>query len=98
MIAYSNRAVADLRKISTDSRRTFGEKVAEELGSHIQATIEHIGREPHSGHELKQKRDVYTFPLVQYPFKIFYRVFKGGIRIQHIRHTSRRVWEGKRKA
>jgi plasmid stabilization system protein ParE len=94
MIAYSERAVADLRKISATSRRKFGERVAGELGAHIQATIEHIGREPYSGHELKQKREVYAFPLVQYPFKIFYRVFKGGVRIQHIRNTSRQSWEG----
>jgi len=30
-IEYSKRAVADLRKISADSRRTFGDRVAEAL-------------------------------------------------------------------
>ena len=95
-IAYSKRAVADIRRIAAESQRAFGSKPAEALGARIRATIEQLSREPYTGHELKQKSDVYVFTLVRYPFKIFYRVFNGGIRIQHVRHTSRRTWEGER--
>jgi plasmid stabilization system protein ParE len=89
-IVYSKRAVADVRKLSSDSRRSFGDKAAEALGTRIRATIEHIGREPYTGHELRQKPEVYVFALVRYPYKIFYRILDGGVRVQHIRHTSRK--------
>jgi hypothetical protein len=36
---------------------------------------------------------VHVVPLVRYPFKIFYRVLEGRVRIQHIRHGARRAWE-----
>jgi toxin ParE1/3/4 len=81
-IAYSKRALADIRRIAAETNRVFGEKVAESLGGRIRATIEQLSREPYSGHELRQKSDVYVFTLVRYPFRIFYRVFNGGIRIQ----------------
>ena len=96
IIAYSKRALADIRNIAADSARVFGPKVAEELGARIRGTIEHLGRDPYSGHELEQKSETYVFALARYPYKIFYRVFKCGIRIQHIRHTSRRSWEAER--
>jgi toxin ParE1/3/4 len=95
-IAYSKRAVADIRNIASNSTRMFGPKVAEELGTRIRVTIEQLSRDPFSGHELKQKPDTRVFALARYPYKIFYRVFNGGIRIQHIRHTSRRSREGER--
>jgi plasmid stabilization system protein ParE len=31
--------------------------------------------------------------LVRYPYKIFYRILDDGVRILHIRHTSRPAWE-----
>jgi len=34
-VEYSNRAVADLRKISADSRRAFGDRVAKALEMRI---------------------------------------------------------------
>jgi toxin ParE1/3/4 len=95
-IAYSKRSLADIRRIAAETNRVFGETVAQSLGGRIRATIEQLSREPYSGHELRQKSNVYVFTLVRYPFEIFYRVFNGGMRIQHVRHTSRRSWEGQR--
>jgi toxin ParE1/3/4 len=92
---YSNRAVADLRKISADSRRAFGDRVAEALEARIRAVVEHISRQPWIAPEVEQRPGLHVAPLVRYPFKIFYRVFEDRVRIQHIRHTSRRPWTGR---
>jgi toxin ParE1/3/4 len=94
-VEYSNRAVADLRKISADSRRAFGDRVAEALEARIRAVVEHISRQPWIAPEVEQRPGLHVAPLVRYPFKIFYRVFEDRVRIQHIRHTSRRLWAGR---
>jgi toxin ParE1/3/4 len=94
-VEYSNRAVADLRKISADSRREFGDRVAEALEARIRAVVEHISRQPWIAPEVEQRPGLHVAPLVRYPFKIFYRVFEDRVRIQHIRHTSRRPWTGR---
>jgi len=41
-VEYSKRAVADLRKIGLDSRRAFGDRVAEALEARIRAVIDRI--------------------------------------------------------
>ena len=93
-VEYSNRALADLRKISADSRRAFGDEVAGALAARIRATIKQISREPLSASELEQRPGAHVAPLVRYPYKIFYRMFEDRVRIQHVRHTSRQSWEG----
>jgi toxin ParE1/3/4 len=93
-VEYSNRAIFDLRKISADSRRAFGDRVAEALSSRIRAVVEHIGRDPLSAPEVEQRPGLRVVPLVRYPYKIFYRVLDDRVRIQHIRHTARRPWRG----
>jgi len=93
-VEYSNRALADLRKISADSRRAFGDRVAEALETRIRALIERISKDPLSAPEIEQRPGVHVVPLIRYPFKIFYRVLEDRVRIQHIRHTARRPWQG----
>ncbi len=93
-IEYSNRALADLRRISASSRRAFGERAAETLERRIRAVIDRVSKEPLSAPELEQRPGVHVVRLVRYPFTIFYRVLDDRIRIQHIRHTSRRPWQG----
>ena len=93
-VEYSNRAVADLHKISADCRRAFGDRVAKALEARIRAVIDRISSDPLSAPELEQRAGVHVVPLIRYPFKIFYRVLEDRVRIQHIRHTARRPWEG----
>ncbi len=93
-VEYSKRAVADLRKISADSRRAFGDRVAEALEARIRAVVDHIGREPLSAPVVEQRPGLRVTPLVRYPFKVFYRVFDDRVRIIHIRHAARRPWRG----
>ena len=94
IVEYSNRALADLRKISTDSRRQFGDGTAAKLEAYIRTLVEHIRAGRRDGLEIAQLPGVHVVPLVQYPYKVFYRVLKDRVRIQHIRHTSRQSWEG----
>jgi len=93
-VEYSRRAVADLRQISADSRRTFGDRVAEALEARIRAVIDRISREPLSAPEVEQRPGLHVVPLIRYPFKVFYRVLDDRVRILHIRHTARRPWQG----
>ena len=93
-VEYSKRAVADLRKISADSRRAFGDPVAEALEARIRAVIDRISRDPLSAPEVEQRPGRHAVPLIRYPFKIFYRVLDDRVTILHIRHTARRPWTG----
>lgn len=70
-IEYSNRAVANLGKISADTRRSFGNRVAQVLASRILAIIDQISREPSSAPEVFQRPGMHLVPLIRYPFKIF---------------------------
>jgi plasmid stabilization system protein ParE len=70
-VEYTNRAVADLRKISADSRRAFGDRVAEELEVRIQSVIDRISRDPLSTPEVEGRPGVHAVLLIRYPFKIF---------------------------
>jgi len=92
-VEYSRRAVADLRQISADSRRTFGDRVAEALEARIRAVIDRISREPLSAPAVEQREGLRVVPLIRYPFKVFYRVLDDRVRILHIRHTARRPWQ-----
>ena len=91
-VEYSNRAVADLRKISADSRRAFGDRVAAALEMRIRAVVDRISKHPLSAPEVKQRPGLHVVPLGRLPFLIFYRVLEDCVRIQHVRHTSRRPW------
>ncbi|MGH6670406.1 MAG: type II toxin-antitoxin system RelE/ParE family toxin [Xanthobacteraceae bacterium] len=93
-VEYSRRAVADLRKISDDSRRAFGDRVAEALEARIRAVIDRISREPLSAPKVEQRPGMYVASLARYPFRIFYRVLDDGGRIVHMRHAVRRPWRG----
>ena len=57
-VEYSRRGIADLRKISADSRRVFGHRVAEALEQRIREVVEKIGRDPLSAPELEQCLEV----------------------------------------
>ena len=95
-VEYSNRAVADLRKVSADSRAMFGDAVALVLESRIQDAVAHIAENPEAAPRVTERDEVRMFPLTRYPYKLFYRVLVDRVRILPIRHTSRRPWIGSR--
>ena len=89
-VEYSNRALADLRKLSAGSQATFGHRVAAALETRIRAIVEQIRQAPESAPRVEQRPGVHVVPLIRYPYKIFYRIIDDTVRILHIRHTSRR--------
>jgi len=95
-VEYTNRAVADLLKASADSRAAFGDAVAVALERRIREVVDHIAEHPEAAPRVVQRPGMRVFPLIRYPYKIFYRVLDERIRIVHIRHTSRRPWAGDR--
>jgi toxin ParE1/3/4 len=95
-VEYSNRALADLRKLSAGSQATFGHRVAAALETRIRAIVEQIRQAPESAPRVEQRPGVRVVPLIRYPYKIFYRIADDTVRILHIRHTSRRPWENER--
>jgi toxin ParE1/3/4 len=95
-VEYSNRALADLRKLFAGSQATFGHRVAAALEVRIRAIVEQIRQAPESAPQVEQRPGVRVVPLIRYPYKIFYRILDDTVRILHIRHTSRRPWENER--
>jgi toxin ParE1/3/4 len=91
-VAWSVRALADLGKVSADTRRTFGARVATSLLNRMEAAVAQIGEAPESGPRVEQRPGVPVLSLVRYPYRIFYRVADDRITILHIRHTSRQPW------
>jgi plasmid stabilization system protein ParE len=93
-VDYAPRAIADLKRIGLQSRRAFGDAVAVALETYIRATVVRISVLPYGAQPLPNRPGVRVVPLVRYPFKIFYTAIEDRIVILHIRHSSRRSWEG----
>jgi plasmid stabilization system protein ParE len=90
-LEFSNRFLADLRKVSAASR-PYGRTVTVAVEARIHEVIRHIAEHPEAALRVEQRSGVHVIPLVRYPCKIFYRVLTDRVRILHIRHTSRRPW------
>jgi toxin ParE1/3/4 len=93
-VEYSNRATADLRKVSADSHAMFGGVVALALEARIRDVVTYISENPEGAPRVTERSGVRMFPLTHYPYKVFYRILRDRIRGLHIRHTSRRPWVG----
>lgn len=91
-VEYTNLAAADLRKVSADSRERFGDIVAAALEKRIRDVVDKIAHHPDAAPSVMERPGLRVVPLIRYPYKIFYRVLDDGVRILHIRHTSRRPW------
>ena len=59
----------------------------------ILAVVEFVRRHPH-GAEKTNIPGVQGKVVKKYRFKVFYRVGDDLIEIVHVRHTSRRAWQG----
>jgi len=91
-VEYSKRAIADLRRIADYHTRLDDPKVAERIAARIQEVVQSLTRLPDRGRPVVQRPGVRVVLLVQYRYKIFYRVAGETVRIVHVRHTSRRQW------
>ena len=93
-VVFSPRALRNFERILDDSRRVFGRNVADELERTISRQIDRIADAPESAPRSFGRENVRALSLVRYPFRIFYRVRGDAVEIIHVRHTSRRPWEG----
>jgi toxin ParE1/3/4 len=94
-VEYSKQAIDDLRKAAEESR-AFGVATAVSVESRFREIIAHIAEHPEAAALVIERPGTRVIPLIRYPYKIFYRVFHGRVRILHIRHTSRRPWARER--
>ena len=93
-VEYTKRAMADLAKVSADSR-AFGHALAAAVEARIQEVIAHLAEHPEAAARVAERPGIRVMPLIRYPYKIFYRVLESRVRVLHIRHSARR-WPGKR--
>jgi toxin ParE1/3/4 len=94
-VEYTRQALADLRKISADSR-ALGEFVPAAVESRIRTIVAHIAEHPEAATPVAERPGMRVVPLIRYPYKIFYRILGDRVRILHIRHTARRSWTRQR--
>jgi plasmid stabilization system protein ParE len=92
-VEYSKRAVSDIRQIAAHYARSGNPAVAERIAARIQEVVAQITRLPLSGRSVVQRPGVRVVLLVNYRYKIFYRVAGDTIRVIHIRYTSRRTYD-----
>ncbi len=93
-VAYSRRAVADLRGIAAYYAGSDNPAVGEQVAARIRAVIARVERLPRSGRPVGQRPRVRVAPLLRYPYLVFYEPKGDGVRILHIRHSARRPWSG----
>ena len=92
-VQYSKRAVSDIKQIVAYYDRSGNPAVAARIVARIQEVVAQITGSPLSGRLVIQRPGVRVLPLVNYRYKLFYRVAGDMIRVIHIRHTSRRSYD-----
>jgi len=86
-VRYSRRAVADLIGIA-EYIRERNPRAAELVEKRIRASIEQLEIFPSIGRRTDDST-IRMFPIVRYPYLVFYEVVKGEIVVHHIRHARR---------
>jgi plasmid stabilization system protein ParE len=93
-VRYTPEAFADRERI-LEYVRERSPSGARNVAASIREAVAKLGDQPLSGHRTENPRVRITF-VVRYPYKIFYRISETVVEILHIRHTSRRAWNGDR--
>lgn len=93
-VDYAPRAIRDLAEIARYYRSHADERVAAAVGARIERVIGLLAQRPKIAPVLVRRPDIRIALVLRYPYKVFYRVHPDMIQILHIRHTSRRPWEG----
>ena len=87
-VRYSKRAVADLVGIA-DYIREHNPRAAVEVEKRIRTSIRQLEMFPFTGRPTDDP-SIRLFPIVRYPYLVFYEVLGGEVVIHHIRHGRRR--------
>ena len=91
-IRYTRRAFADREAIYEYYDRR-NPATAREVKAFIKKRINDLHYLPER-YPLNEEIDARAFFLGQYPYIVYYRIADDEISILHIRHASRRPWEG----
>jgi plasmid stabilization system protein ParE len=92
-VRYTPRARSDLQTILEYLDRQCLQG-ARNVKRAIKKTIAVIGRHPHGGRHLREQ-GTHVFPVGKYAYLIYWSVETDGeVWITHIRHMSRRPWDG----
>jgi addiction module RelE/StbE family toxin len=86
-VRYSKGAVTDLVAIA-DYIRDRNPRAAEEVEKRIRASIGQLEMFPLIGRPTEDP-SIRMFPIVRYPYLVFYEVAGGQVVIHHIRHARR---------
>ena len=89
-VRYSPQAFADRERIF-EYLRARSPSGARKVMESIRTAAAQLAEQPHSGYRTDDYNVRVKF-VIQYPYKIFYRVRDDIVEIAHIRHTSRRSW------
>ena len=87
-VRYSKGAVADLIAIA-DYIRERNPRAAEEVERRVRASIDQLEMFPLIGQGTDDP-SIRMFPIVRYPYLVFYEVAGSEIVIHHIRHGRRK--------
>ncbi len=87
-VRYSRRALADIVRIA-DFVREHNPSAAAALEKRIRSSIEQLQTFPLIGRPTDDP-DIRMFPIVHYPYLVFYEVVAREIVVHHIRHARRR--------
>jgi addiction module RelE/StbE family toxin len=87
-VRYSRRALADIVRIA-DHVREHNPRAAAALEKRIRSSIEQLQMFPLIGRPTDDP-DIRMFPIVRYPYLVFYEVLDREIAIHHIRHARRK--------
>jgi toxin ParE1/3/4 len=87
-VRYSKSAVTDLIAIA-DYIRDRNPHATEEVEKRIRASIGQLEMFPFSGRPTGDP-SIRMFPIVRYPYLVFYEVAGGEVVIHHIRHGRRK--------
>jgi toxin ParE1/3/4 len=91
-VEFSRRATADLHELAEEGH-SFGETASKGLEARLHGVIAHISKYPRAAPPVEDRPGIHVFPLIRYPYKVFYKVFEDRVLILHIRHASRRPWK-----
>jgi toxin ParE1/3/4 len=94
-VRYSPRATRDLDAIHEYLAKRSPRGAVNVMAT-IFASVEFIRRNPEAAPAVQKIAGVRGVVVNRYRFKVFYRVIERDdvVEIVHVRHTSRRPWEG----
>ncbi|MEX2034853.1 MAG: type II toxin-antitoxin system RelE/ParE family toxin [Xanthobacteraceae bacterium] len=93
-VRYTPEAFADRERIF-EYLRARSPSGARNVMASIRDAVKLLQDQPYSGYKTDDP-DVRVKFIVRYPYKLFYRLRDDVVEIAHIRHTSRRPWQGER--